>query len=49
VRNGPQHTLRRIHKLVGTAVFVKGTRGEARESAASILNLLSAGIRQEKE
>jgi hypothetical protein len=49
VRNRPQHTLRRIQKLVRSAVFVKGTRGEACESAASILSLLSTGIRQEKE
>ena len=48
VRNRPQHTLRRIHKLVSSAVFVKGVRGEACESAASILNLLSASSRQEK-
>jgi hypothetical protein len=48
VRNEPGKTLRRIHKLMRSAVFVKGTRGEACESAASILNLLSAGGRQEK-
>jgi hypothetical protein len=44
VRNRPQHTLRRIHKLVRSGVFVKGTRGEARESAEYILNLLSIDI-----
>jgi hypothetical protein len=33
---------------VRSAVFVKGVRGEACESAASILKLLSAGKRQEK-
>jgi len=49
VRNRPRHTLRRIHKLVRSAVFIKGTRGEANESAASILNLLSSGNEQEKE
>jgi hypothetical protein len=49
VRNDPRQTLRRIQKLVRSAVFVRGTRGEANESAASILNLLSAGNRQEKE
>ncbi|HEV8074717.1 MAG TPA: hypothetical protein VGP66_02670 [Candidatus Acidoferrum sp.] len=49
VRNEPRQTLRRIQKLVSSAVFVKGVRGEACESAASILNLLSAGSRQEKE
>jgi len=48
VRNQPQLTLRRIQKLVRSAVFVKGTRGEAQESAASILNLLNAVNRQEK-
>ena len=49
VRNDPRQTLRRIQKLVRSAVFVRGTRGEACESAAFILNLLSAGNRQEKE
>jgi hypothetical protein len=49
VRNRPQHTLRRIHRLVRNGVFVKGPRGEACESAVSILNLLSAGVRQENE
>ncbi|HXC48470.1 MAG TPA: hypothetical protein VNU20_09260 [Candidatus Sulfotelmatobacter sp.] len=49
VRNDPRQTLRRIQKLVRSTVFVRGTRGEANESAASILNLLSAGNRQEKE
>ena len=48
VRVEPQHTLRRIHNLANRAVFVKGTRGEACESAAAILNLLSSDIRQEK-
>jgi len=49
VRNEPRQTLRRIHKLMRSAVFVKGTRGEACDSAASILNLLSTGNGQEKE
>jgi hypothetical protein len=49
VRNRPQHTLRRIQKLVKTAVFVKGTRGEAPEAAAAILNSLNTGNRQERE
>ena len=49
VRVQPHHTLRRIHKLANGAVFVKGTRGEAYESAAAILNLLSSDVRQEKE
>jgi len=42
VRTQPEHTLRRIQKLVKGAVFFKGTRGEARQSAASILSTLSA-------
>lgn len=49
VRNEPRQTLRRIHKLMRSAVFVKGTRGEACDSAASILNLLSTGNGQERE
>jgi hypothetical protein len=49
VRNRPQHTLRRIQKLAGNAIFLKGMRGEAREAAAAILNVLSAGILQERE
>jgi hypothetical protein len=49
VRNRPLHTLRRIHKLVKGAVFVQGTRGEACETAASILNLLRAGNQRENE
>jgi hypothetical protein len=48
VRTQPQPTLRRIQKLVKGAVFVKGTRGEAREAAASILNLLCTGNSGEK-
>jgi hypothetical protein len=48
VRTQPQHTLRRIQKLVEGALFVKGTRGEAGEAAASILNLLSTGNSGEK-
>jgi len=38
VRSQPHQTLRRLQKLVTHAVFIKGTRGEAREAAASILN-----------
>ena len=49
VRNEPRQTLRRIQKLVSSAVFVKGVRGEAGESAASILDLLSTGKGREKE
>jgi len=48
VRTQPQRTLRRIQKLVEGALFVKGTRGEAGEAAASILNLLSTGNSGEK-
>jgi hypothetical protein len=44
IRNRPQHTLRRIQKLVKGAVVVKGTRGEAHESAVSILNLLKTDL-----
>lgn len=39
VRSLPHHTLRRLYELAKQAVFVRGTRGEAREAAASILNL----------
>ncbi|HET7108505.1 MAG TPA: hypothetical protein VFI38_16950 [Candidatus Acidoferrum sp.] len=48
VRNNPRRTLRRIQKLVKSAVFVKGTRGEASESAESILHLVNSGDRQEQ-
>jgi len=48
VRNRPQQTLQRIQKLVKGAIFVKGTRGEAHESAESILNLLHGSSRGEK-
>jgi hypothetical protein len=40
VRSKPDETLRRLQKLVRRSVFVQGTRGEAREAAASILSLL---------
>jgi hypothetical protein len=49
VRTKPQHTLRRIQKLVKGAVFLKGARGEAGESAASILNLATTEIGRETE
>ena len=49
VRSQPQMTLRRIQNLVRGAVFIKGTRGEAPESATSILGLLSTGNRLETE
>jgi hypothetical protein len=39
VRSQPHHTLRRLHTLAKEAVFIQGTRGEASEAAASILNL----------
>ncbi|HKV78441.1 MAG TPA: hypothetical protein VJP02_09890 [Candidatus Sulfotelmatobacter sp.] len=42
VRSQPHQTLKRLQKLVSHAVFIKGTRGEACEAAASILNLSSA-------
>jgi hypothetical protein len=38
VRSQPHQTLRRLQGLVTHAVFIKGTRGEAHEAAASILN-----------
>lgn len=49
VRSRPQDTLRRIQKLAANAVFIKGTRGEAQESAAAILNMVSSENRWEKE
>ena len=42
VRSQPHQTLKRLQKLVSHTVFIKGTRGEASEAAASILNLSSA-------
>ena len=39
VRSQPHQTLRRLQKLVRHSVFVQGTRGEAQEAAAAILNL----------
>jgi hypothetical protein len=42
VRSQPHQTLRRLHKLAGNSLFIKGTRGEARGVAASILNLSCA-------
>jgi hypothetical protein len=39
VRSQPHHTLSRLQKLAKQAVFIRGTRGEAREAAVSILNL----------
>jgi hypothetical protein len=41
VRREPRQTLMRIHELARQAVFVKGTRGEAREAAESILSFCS--------
>jgi hypothetical protein len=42
VRSQPDQTLRRLQKLVRHTVFIQGTRGEAHQAAASILNLLCA-------
>jgi hypothetical protein len=42
VRSQPHGTLKRLQKLASHAVFIKGTRGEASEAAASILNLSGA-------
>jgi hypothetical protein len=39
VRSQPQQTLVRLQKLAREAIFVKGTRGEACETAAHILQL----------
>jgi len=47
VRSQPHQTLRRLHKLARNSLFIKGTRGEARGVAASILNLSSARRRLE--
>ncbi|MGB2900285.1 MAG: hypothetical protein WBB89_13530 [Candidatus Acidiferrum sp.] len=47
VRSQPRETLRRLHQLAKQAVFIKGTRGEARQAAASILNLSGARERLE--
>jgi hypothetical protein len=41
VRRQPHKTLIRIHELARQAVFLKGTRGEAREAASSILRFCS--------
>ena len=42
VRSKPDETLRRLQKLVRHSFFVQGTRGEAHEASASILNLSCA-------
>ncbi len=42
VRSQPDQTLRRLQKLVRHTVFIQGTRGEAHQAAASILNLSRA-------
>jgi hypothetical protein len=49
VRTNPQDTLRRIQKLAKGAVFFQGTRGEAVETAASILNASATRIQRETE
>jgi hypothetical protein len=41
IRSQPGRTLTRLHKLARRARFFRGTRGEARDVAASILNLSS--------
>jgi len=40
VRSQPHQTLERIHQLASKAVFIKGTRGEARKAATSILGFI---------
>jgi hypothetical protein len=47
VRSQPHQTLGRLQKLVRHSVFVQGTRGEAHEAAAAILNLSCARGRLE--
>ena len=47
VRSQPDQTLRRLQKLVRHTVFIQGTRGEAHQAAASILNLSCAHKRLE--
>ena len=47
IRSQPRETLRRLHQLAKRAVFISGTRGEAHEAAASILNLSCARERLE--
>jgi hypothetical protein len=42
VRSQPDQTLGRLQKLVRHTVFIQGTRGEAHQAAASILNLSCA-------
>jgi hypothetical protein len=48
IRSQPHQTLRRLHQLARHAVFIKGTRGEAHEAAASILNQSVAPERVER-
>jgi hypothetical protein len=47
IRNQPDQTLMRLHKLARRARFFKATRGEARDVAASILTLSSEPRRLE--
>jgi hypothetical protein len=47
VRGQPQKTLMRIHQIARQAVFLRGTRGEAREAASSILRFCSEPQRSE--
>jgi hypothetical protein len=47
VRGRPHETLSRINQLARQAVFLGGTRGEAREAASSILRFCSEPQRSE--
>jgi hypothetical protein len=49
IRSQSRQTLIRVHKLAKRALFFRGTRGEAREAAASILSLSSEAERSETE
>jgi hypothetical protein len=47
VRKQPRQTLIKVHELARQALFLRGTRGEAREAAVSILNICSERRRWE--
>jgi hypothetical protein len=47
VRSQPHQTFKRLQMLVRHSAFIRGTRGEAHEAAASILNLSCARERLE--
>ncbi len=49
IRSQSRQTLIRVHRLAKQALFFRGARGEAREAAASILNLSSEPGRLETE